>query len=205
MSRPSYHRENLEHQLLTLAAEIVATRGVEALSLRELGKVANVSRSAAYHYFADKAALLHRIGQWGFERLEADVRQAAAHLTDPVARLRAGFHAYVAFSLENPHLMRLMFGGILKRALPNAIAADRPDYVFSSLAAASAFRTMHEAVAALPSVAGQPAMDQFQRTNAFWAAAHGVAMLAMDDNLKFAAPADVLDAVLDGLIGRDAA
>jgi Bacterial regulatory proteins, tetR family len=47
-AKKSYHHGNLEVVLLENAAEIIALKGVEGLSLRELGRVAGVSRAAPY-------------------------------------------------------------------------------------------------------------------------------------------------------------
>jgi hypothetical protein len=56
-------------------------------------------------------------------------------------------------------------------------------------------------VAALPDSAGLTEADLILRTNALWAAMHGVAVLAIDENLKLLAPETVLDQLLDRLIG----
>ncbi len=194
-----YHRENLEESLLTVAAKIVASRGADALSLRELGKVANVSRSAPYHYFKDKDELLFRVGERGFERLQRRVTAAAESHTDPIARVRAGFHAYLAFAVEEPHFFNLMFGSALKRSVPTRVVNDKPDYSFSSNAAASAFATMLGAVGALSRNAADGGL---LLANAVWAATHGVATLAVGNHLKFAEARQVLDRLLDSLLSQ---
>ncbi len=199
-TKPSYHRANLEEQLLDAAAHIVTSQGVAALSLRALGELAGVSRSAPYHYFADKDELLQRLGERGFTMLaEATEAAEAAHI-DPLVRARAGLLAYVRFAQDNPQLFRLMFAGILPRRLSLPFGDGESHYDFSSTAAAEAFARMQSGVAALPDSAGLDGGALMLRTNVIWAAVHGVAILAIDENLKLVAPESVLELLLDKLI-----
>lgn len=99
MPRP---KSNLEELLLTRAAELIATEGLDALSLRELARRAGVSRAAPYHYFTDKAELVARVGALGFERLGERIAAATASSADPWMQLRAGLLAYI--DLRTPSL-----------------------------------------------------------------------------------------------------
>ena len=200
-TKSSYHHANLEQQLLDAAADIIVSQGAAALSLRALGDRAGVSRSAPYHYFADKDALLHRLGERGFTMLAQATEAAEAGHADPVARGRAGLRAYVRFAQENPQLFRLMFAGVLPRRLSLPLGQDRSAYNFSSQAAAKTFARMQAGVATLPGSAGLDDKALMLRTNAIWAAVHGVAILAIDENLKLVAPGTVLELLLDRLIG----
>ncbi len=199
-TKPTYHHDNLEQKLLDAAAGIVASQGVAALSLRALGEVAGVSRSAPYHYFADKDALLHSLGERGFTLLAEATEAAEAGHVDPVARGRAGMHGYLRFAQANPQLFRLMFAGVLPRRLSLPLGDAGSRYNFSSGAAAKAFARMQSGVAALPDSAGLDTKALMLRTNTIWAAVHGVAILAIDENLKLVAPELVIEALLDRLI-----
>ncbi|HEX4115026.1 MAG TPA: TetR family transcriptional regulator [Solirubrobacteraceae bacterium] len=48
-------------RIVQATAELVADRGVAAVSLDDVGRRARASRSQLYHYFADKAELLHAV------------------------------------------------------------------------------------------------------------------------------------------------
>lgn len=193
-----YHREELERDLLKHAASILKNRGIEALSLRELGRAADVSRSAPYHYFQDKAALLQRLGADGFGQLAAAIRKRAAQSQDPAMRLRLGFQAYYDFALRERHLFALMFANVLTRDLKPK--AGQPPFAFSSPEALDAFGLMLEGVRAW--LAGRPkdARDPNVVANVFWAFSHGVAVLALDRNVKHGDPSSILDAGLDALM-----
>lgn len=195
-----YHRENLESILIAKAAEIVAERGVEALSLRELGRLANVSRSAPYHYFSDKSALLYRVGEEGFRALSANIAQAFADAEDPLAQLRLGLTGYVRFAEEQPHFFRLMFADVLRRDLLAETASDDALIAFSSPAAAEAFGLLYKGILRLQEQRTLRAGDPLLMLNVLWAFAHGVAVLSLGGHLKLKDSADVLGTGLDTLI-----
>ena len=53
-----YHHGDLKNALRDAASMLIAERGVEAVSLREISQAAGVSHTAAYRHYADKQALL---------------------------------------------------------------------------------------------------------------------------------------------------
>ena len=189
-----YHREDLEAELLRAATAIIAERGVEALSLRELGRAAQVSRSAPYHYFGDKAALLQRVGALGFARLDAAIAAQVSTAAPVAARLHAGLRAYVQFALDEPAIFRLMFADVLHRDVASGLDLPGAEAAFSSTAAAGAFGGFVAAIAEAQARGELGPGDPMLITNTCWAFAHGVAQLAIGRNLK---PAASLDAVFD--------
>lgn len=193
-----YHREDLERDLLKHAADILKHQGIEALSLRELGRAADVSRSAPYHYFEDKAALLQRLGASGFAQMAAAIRKRVAQSGDAAERLKLGFRAYYDFALRDRHLFALMFANVLTRSLKPR--AGQGPFAFSSQEAIDAFGLMLEGVSAWLSTRPKDARDPTIVANVFWAFTHGVAVLALDQNVKHGDPNRVLDAGLDALM-----
>lgn len=193
-------KAHLEELLVDEAARIIESEGVEALSLRELGRRVGVSRAAPYHYFPDKAALVARVGAAGFERLSGRIADAADAHADPIARLRAGLRAYVAFARDEGHFFHLMFSGALTRH-PDAASADDLPFAFSSPSAREGFGVLVRGIADAQSVGLLLPGDPLLRVNVFWAYAHGVAVLARGDHLKHPAGADaVFDAGFDALL-----
>jgi AcrR family transcriptional regulator len=171
-ARP-YHHGDLSKALISEAANLVETEGVEALTLRELARRLGVSHAAPTSHFADKDALLGALAGQGFEQL-ADALAAARGGT-PRARLRELGRAYVRFAREKPGHYRVMFGRGWRRQLPIGLAhhGDR------------AYALLEEAVtAALP--AGRSAtMPERVREAVFlaWSVVHGAAMLLLDGPL----------------------
>lgn len=108
--RPSYHHGDLRRVLLDASVEVLAERGTEAMSLRDVARRAGVSPAAPYHHFASKEALLDAIAHDGFFELARVMNEAGASVkNDPIARIRAIGEAYIRFALDRPAHFHLMF------------------------------------------------------------------------------------------------
>lgn len=110
-SAQTYHHGDLRQTLINAARTRIATHGVDSLSLRKLAEDAGVSRTAPYHHFKDKSALLSAIAAEGF----AQWHQVAREIFDdveraPRERFRAFIHRYIGYAARNPELYELMFG-----------------------------------------------------------------------------------------------
>src|SRR3989442_13109070 len=93
---------------------MVEERGVEALTLREVGRRGGVSQAAPYHHFKDKEALLAAVAEEGFNKLSEAMEDARAVAgSSPRARVRATGVGYVRFAVRHPSHFRVMFSGIL--------------------------------------------------------------------------------------------
>ncbi|MDA2890603.1 TetR/AcrR family transcriptional regulator [Mycolicibacterium sp. BiH015] len=96
--------------LIDQAAQLVDLGGLDAVTLREVGARAGVSRGAPYRHFADKGGLLTAVAADGWRRLGDDMRALnndAKRL--PADRLRAALTQIITLSRQRPHLYRLMF------------------------------------------------------------------------------------------------
>lgn len=96
--------------LVEQAAQLLDSGGLDAVTLREIGARAGVSRGAPYRHFADKKGLLTAVAADGWGRLADQMCElnADAGLT-PLDKLRAALTKIVTVSREQPHLYRLMF------------------------------------------------------------------------------------------------
>ncbi len=110
VERP-YHHGNLRDVLVAEGVKLIEEHGLNALTLREIGIRAGVSRTAAYRHFADKAALLSAISEAAFTefatRLEA-ARESSER--NCAARLEALGVAYLRFATERKAYYEVMFG-----------------------------------------------------------------------------------------------
>ncbi|WP_225625879.1 TetR/AcrR family transcriptional regulator [Streptomyces werraensis] len=92
--------------LLDAAAELLDEGGPDAVTLREVGARAGVSRGAPYGHFADKETLLGAVAAEGWERLSDEI---AALRGTPSERLRGALTALVAIGRRHPHRYRQMY------------------------------------------------------------------------------------------------
>ena len=134
-SRDSYHHGDLKATILAEAAVLVAERGADGLSLRELARAAGVSHAAPAHHFTDRRGLFTALATEGFRMLADALTGARPDFLDAAL-------AYVRFAIDHPGHYAVMFDKSL-------YDADRPrsrrrrDAAGAELAAASAPSTIH--------------------------------------------------------------
>jgi AcrR family transcriptional regulator len=170
MAKPPYHHGDLRTALLAAGETLLAERGPEGFTLRELARRVGVSNAAPAHHFPDVAALLTELAAIGFERLTQAMEAAAGPLRDPVARLVAIGHAYVETAIARPAIFRLMFHS--KRV---HVASPR-----LTIASAAAYAVLRDALAALPAHSPRPYAD----TAFAWSIVHGFAVLCIEGGLQ---------------------
>jgi len=162
-ARP-YHHGNLRAGLLEAAEAVLAKRGAQALTLRDVARAAGVSHGAPYHHFASLNELLAVVAQHGFVIL-GDAMAEAVAVPDTRERLLRVAQAYVDCARAHPERFRLMFGPLLARKDEHPALKDAAQRAFGFvLAAAQAHDKKHGASLAL----------------AGWSLAHGLSHLMID-------------------------
>lgn len=101
-------REQLRTLIIDHARELFVSRGVEAVTMREIAKRIGYSATSIYLHFADKEALLRAICDTDFLRLATLLKEIMS-ITNPIERLVALGHSYATFALSYPNHYRLMF------------------------------------------------------------------------------------------------
>lgn len=107
----AYHHGNLAQAIIQLAAEIVAEKGVEALSLRGLARDLGVSHNAPSRHFKNKAALLSALATEGWAQATA-ASLSAAQATgsdDAHVRLNAMGRGVLRWGLTNQAMFRTLY------------------------------------------------------------------------------------------------
>jgi AcrR family transcriptional regulator len=96
--------------LLDHAALLLDGGGLDAVTLREVGACAGVSRGAPYRHFADKEGLLTAVAAEGWQRLGDHMHELQTEVgRSAVDKLRAALNHIITVSRQQPHLYRLMF------------------------------------------------------------------------------------------------
>lgn len=99
-----YHHGNLKTAILDTAEEILVSKSLDAVSMRELAKLAGVSPGAPYYHFKNRSGLILALCQRGFTQLGKDLSKAQAR-----GGITSMAEAYLEFAQENPALYQLMF------------------------------------------------------------------------------------------------
>jgi AcrR family transcriptional regulator len=139
---------------------------VEALSFRQLARIANVSPGAPYHHFRDKNELLAMLAKRGFEVLEAELERSCSSPSDPANCLNQLVRAYLGFARSSPKLYALLF--IPEVTRPESLDVIEPQ-------AMACFERLQAALAIVDPSA-RPA-DIRDRALTLWSLLHGLVSL----------------------------
>jgi AcrR family transcriptional regulator len=183
--RHAYHHGDLRRALIQATLRLIRERGPTGFTLREVARRAGVSHNAPYRHFRNKEALLAAVAEEGFVALTQATERAAREATTPQQRLVERGVAYVTFALERPAHYRVMFGPAIRRGRHPGLdtVAQR---AFDSLVREMAFGQQVGAFAG---------SDPRELARVAWALVHGVADLAIGQQLALKNGKD-LDALI---------
>ncbi|MGE2737102.1 TetR/AcrR family transcriptional regulator [Mycolicibacterium vaccae] len=161
-SRSTYHHGDLKAVILGHAATLVAERGADGVSLRELAREAGVSHAAPAHHFTDRRGLFTALAAQGWRLLAAALSGARPEFLDAAL-------AYVRFAVDHPGHYAVMFD----RSLVNL---DDPEL---QAARAAAGTELAAGVATLDDPRARE--DPRAAGLAAWSLVHGFVMLHLND------------------------
>ncbi len=98
----------LRDACIAAAQEVIAERGIENLSLREVARKLGVSHQAPYRHYPSRDHLLAEVMRRCFQRFAAHL-DARQHVDDPAQDLESLGLQYLAYAHANPLEYRLMF------------------------------------------------------------------------------------------------
>lgn len=113
--------------LVAAAVALLDRGGRDAVTLREVGTGAGVSRTAPYRHFADKDDLLAAVAATAWSQLADALRVAAERPGPPADGLRQGIGALVDIGRARPHLYRLLFASVSGGASTPAVGRGGVD------------------------------------------------------------------------------
>jgi AcrR family transcriptional regulator len=189
--RDAYHHGALREALIEAAESVLAERGLEGFSLREVARRSGVSPAAPAHHFGDADGLLRAVATLAFDGLTATLEAGNARGgADPVARLREQGVGYVGFALRHPGRFGLMF----RTGLKKDEALER--------SAHAAFMALEQGVRDLFGVPADAPLAEVQQSAllSIWSVVHGFAHLALAGQLAHVAPAGGREAMLRGVL-----
>jgi AcrR family transcriptional regulator len=166
---------HLAGELLKAAAALVAERGPQRFSLREVARRAHVSEAAPYWHFASKEALLAGVAEQGFSMLAALMAEVRALVKDPRRQFQELGVAYVQFALTHPSHLRVMFGPEIQ---------DKSAHPSLKVAAERAFGLLVSTISEGQRAGHVRRGDAEELAVAAWSLVHGLSALIIDGQLR---------------------
>lgn len=169
--RDAYHHGALRDALIAATESLIAERGADGFSLREVARRSGVSPAAPAHHFGDAAGLLAAVAKLAFDQLTASLQAGNARGgDDALDRLCEQGVGYVGFALNWPGRFALMFRSELFRKDEALVASAHAAY----LVLEDGIRDLYR----LPRAA--PLNDaQLHALRATWSMVHGFAHLLL--------------------------
>jgi AcrR family transcriptional regulator len=178
--------------LIDVATRLLDRGGVQAVTLREVGRQAGLSHNAPYKHFASKEALLAAIAARELRRQRETLAAIITRKRSPESVLRAAIHQYVAWALNHPARFKLVFA-------PWSIDSQE-----LGVAAQAAQTILVDVVANAQDAGRLPRGDPIRLASLLRALAHGAADLASAGHLQskgkgHASADELVDDLLDYL------
>ena len=189
----SEQESGLRARLIEVGVDLVTSEGVQALSLREIARRAEVSHGAPRRYFPTHLELLSAIARRGFADLGAKAAEAIGDDTaSPRDRLTVLSRVYLDFALSQRGMYELMFRHDLLES--GALGLRETSLPL--------FGMLVDLVARV-----RPQADARIVAGALWANLHGIAQLWGWGSLQLATGTDdfvpLLRSVLDAHLGPE--
>lgn len=188
---------NTRDALVESAARLLDGGGVEAVTLREVGRLVGVSHNAPYKHFAGKEALLAAIAARELEGLRAAFADSVRRERTPGEALRAVLHGYIEWAQRHPERFRLVFKSWTIESAELGEAAEQAQGAFVDV------------VASAQESGDLPPGDPERLSSLLRALTHGAADLALAGHISAhgkgrADPGDLVDDLLGHLRGAAA-
>ncbi|MEW9700784.1 TetR/AcrR family transcriptional regulator [Paenibacillus sp. SI8] len=103
------NNNDTKQKLIDVTRKMIDTRGVDSVSMRDLGKEMNLSRSAVYVYFKNKDDLLAAIITENYETLTSCIRKLMEEINDPRKLVYEALYTFYDFGIKNQEHYQLMF------------------------------------------------------------------------------------------------
>jgi AcrR family transcriptional regulator len=121
------HREDVQRRVFDAFATLMAGQSFDAITMAKLAAAADIGRTAIYHHFADKEAVVVAFATHETGRYIDGLRTELATTDDPVERLSV----YINYQLNTGQQFHIGLGPQLYGALsPDALRAIR-DHVLA--------------------------------------------------------------------------
>lgn len=174
VSRSTYHHGDLKAAILAQTAMLVAERGADGISLRELARAAGVSHAAPAHHFSDRRGLFTALATEGFRLLAGGLAAARPDF-------RNAARAYVRFALDHPGHYAVMWD--------KSLHDDTDPDLVQARAAAGAELQRGVATLSDPRTKADPAGAAL----AAWSLVHGFSMLWLNNAVDQTDPIGTVD------------
>jgi AcrR family transcriptional regulator len=187
-ARRARHRDEMRLEILSAARQIFVRYGVENFSMRTLARAVGYSPAAIYLHFTNKEELFEVLVEESFAHLYDALHSLLDEdPKDPIRQLKRGLRLYVEWGLKNPSEYQIAF--VVRNPAKNPYRTHR------------AFDLARTLVKRCLSPSKVVALQLELRTQALWAAAHGItSLLTQRSSFPWVSRESVINQVIDSAV-----
>ncbi|MDJ0920415.1 MAG: TetR/AcrR family transcriptional regulator [Henriciella sp.] len=166
-------RHKVRTRILSAAETVLASDGVDGLSIRRLAEKIDYSPSAIYKYFGSKDELVFELKEAFFEKILERIDHIVDKQTPFHVRARDCVATYVEIAVDKPHHYAAAFAGQIAETGPSE---DEPG--FQDTKKGLAFSVLKKMVQeGIDDGHFRPDLNASLAAKSIWASCHGLAMM----------------------------
>ncbi len=197
MARPAYsndERLRIEAEIREAALRCFGRLGYRAASMRSIASELGWSAPALYRYYENKEALIAAVRAEGFQELALALAALRSGKQASVEIIRQAMITYLTFARERSDLYQLMY------ELDQGDVSEHPEVARNRRAAFAEAEGMAADFLAESDMAG----DANRMGHLFWIGAHGLAALAVANQLDLGQSyEELVGPLLEMVLGRN--
>ena len=196
MARPAYSEDQvleIQKEIRSVALAVFRSEGIRGLTLRNIAREMGRTPAALYRYYASKDDLLAALCAEGFRTMGAALRAARMEAPATKEGARAGIRAYLDFAIREPEQFSLMY------------SLDQRDHPSIPAVREARERAFGEARAIAQDAIDAGWLDGNPNVAAhlLWASCHGLAALALADQLDLGCSyEELVEPLIDRIVPR---
>jgi AcrR family transcriptional regulator len=117
-------RTRTKMYFIEAAKEMIESRGVESVSVRNIADAAGFSYPTLYNYFNDLNELLWETKGFMILELVETMRQKMSYQAEDMEEVKRGFKAYIQYYLDHPNIFKFFYQYPLQK--PEGKSEDSP-------------------------------------------------------------------------------
>jgi len=192
MARRKDHPPEVLKVLIRQAAQkIISTKGLNALTARNLAKAIGYTPGTIYNFYRDMDALVGEVNYNTLGELEQACRERIEKLPHDFSRVRALAYAYVDFSHAHTHAWETLFSGTRISTKSSRLPKPYQQRIFAL------FQLIEDV---LRDCLGLLVAEAHRSARLLWATLHGITVLTLDGRLRMVGieePHQIIDNLLE--------
>jgi AcrR family transcriptional regulator len=162
--------------LLEIARDLIASKGLRSLKVRDVAEAADCSIGSVYNEFGDFDGLILTVNRETVQALTA--RLVAVPTGDPIRQLHGFAATYLDFATEHANLLRSLF--------EHRMEQDRPFPEDILIMVMQAFALMHEPLVRL--LPDKDSIEVALLARMMFSAVHGIISLGLEERMVAVPP-----------------